>query len=40
MDYAIQLANMGTRLHVNPPVGAVVVKEGRIVGIGVHSYKR
>ena len=35
MDYAIQLANMVQgQTGVNPPVGAVVVKEGRIVGIG------
>ncbi len=40
MDYAIQLANMVQgQTGVNPPVGAVVVKEGRIVGIGAHLEK-
>lgn len=40
MDYAIQLANMVQgQTGVNPPVGAVVVKEGRIVGIGAHLKK-
>ena len=40
MDYAIQLANMVQgQTGVNPPVGAVVVKEGRIVGIGAHLRK-
>ena len=37
MDYAIQLANMVQgQTGVNPPVGAVVVKEGRIVVL-VHT---
>ncbi|WP_256088048.1 bifunctional diaminohydroxyphosphoribosylaminopyrimidine deaminase/5-amino-6-(5-phosphoribosylamino)uracil reductase RibD, partial [Staphylococcus aureus] len=40
MDYAIQLANMVQgQTGVNPPVGAVVVKEGRLVGIGAHLRK-
>lgn len=40
MDYAIQLANMVQgQTGVNPPVGAVVVNEGRIVGIGAHLRK-
>ena len=40
MDYAIQLCKYGTRSNrFNPPVGAVVVKEGRIVGIGAHLRK-
>ncbi|WP_255964563.1 deaminase, partial [Staphylococcus aureus] len=40
MDYAIQLANMVQgQTGVNPPVVAVVVNEGRIVGIGAHLRK-
>lgn len=37
MNYAIQLAQMVEgQTGVNPPVGAVVVKNGRIVGLGAH----
>ncbi|BGE82120.1 bifunctional diaminohydroxyphosphoribosylaminopyrimidine deaminase/5-amino-6-(5-phosphoribosylamino)uracil reductase RibD [Staphylococcus petrasii] len=37
MQYAIQLAQMvDGQTGVNPPVGSVVVNDGRIVGIGAH----
>ncbi len=37
MQYAIQLAQMvDGQTGVNPPVGSVVVNEGRIVGLGAH----
>ena len=37
MKYAIQLAQMVKgQTGVNPPVGSVVVKDGRIVGLGAH----
>lgn len=37
MKYAIQLAQMVEgQTGINPPVGAVVVKNGRIVGLGAH----
>ena len=37
MKYAIQLAQMVKgQTGVNPPVGSVVVKDGRIVGQGEH----
>ena len=37
MKYAIQLAQMVEgQTGVNPPVGSVVVKDGRIVGLGAH----
>ncbi|PTE42783.1 bifunctional diaminohydroxyphosphoribosylaminopyrimidine deaminase/5-amino-6-(5-phosphoribosylamino)uracil reductase RibD [Staphylococcus equorum] len=40
LNYAIQLAKMVSgQTGVNPPVGAVVVKDGRIVGIGAHLKK-
>ncbi|HLR19919.1 MAG TPA: bifunctional diaminohydroxyphosphoribosylaminopyrimidine deaminase/5-amino-6-(5-phosphoribosylamino)uracil reductase RibD [Staphylococcus sp.] len=40
LDYAIQLAKMvDGQTGVNPPVGAVVVKDGRIIGIGAHLKK-
>ncbi|QQT11685.1 bifunctional diaminohydroxyphosphoribosylaminopyrimidine deaminase/5-amino-6-(5-phosphoribosylamino)uracil reductase RibD [Staphylococcus pasteuri] len=40
MNYAIQLAQMvDGQTGVNPPVGSVVVKNGRIVGIGAHLRK-
>ena len=40
MNYAIQLAQMvDGQTGVNPPVGSVVVKDGRIVGIGAHLRK-
>ena len=35
MEYAIQLAQMVKgQTGINPPVGAVVVNNGRIVGLG------
>jgi diaminohydroxyphosphoribosylaminopyrimidine deaminase / 5-amino-6-(5-phosphoribosylamino)uracil reductase len=38
---AIELAREGTALaHPNPRVGAIVVKDGRIVGRGFHAYDR
>lgn len=37
MKYAINLAHMvNGQTGINPPVGAVVVKDGRIVGLGAH----
>src|SRR5699024_266729 len=40
LDYAIQLAKMvDGQTGVNPPVGTVVVKDGRIIGIGAHIKK-
>ncbi|MBO1199955.1 bifunctional diaminohydroxyphosphoribosylaminopyrimidine deaminase/5-amino-6-(5-phosphoribosylamino)uracil reductase RibD [Staphylococcus simiae] len=40
MKYAIQLAKMvDGQTGINPPVGSVVVKDGRIVGIGAHLQK-
>ncbi len=40
LNYAIQLAQMVEgQTGTNPPVGAVVVKQGRIVGIGAHLQK-
>ncbi|MEJ7247932.1 riboflavin biosynthesis protein RibD, partial [Staphylococcus epidermidis] len=37
MKYAIQLAQMVKgQTGINPPVGAVVVNNGRIVGLGAH----
>lgn len=37
MQYAIQLAQMvDGQTGVNPPVGSVVVNDGRIVGLGAH----
>ncbi|MDN5603659.1 MAG: bifunctional diaminohydroxyphosphoribosylaminopyrimidine deaminase/5-amino-6-(5-phosphoribosylamino)uracil reductase RibD, partial [Staphylococcus equorum] len=40
LNYAIQLAKMVSgQTGVNPPVGAVVVKDGRIVGMGAHLKK-
>ena len=37
MEYAIQLAQMVKgQTGINPPVGAVVVNNGRIVGLGAH----
>lgn len=37
LNYAIQLANMlEGQTGTNPSVGAVVVKDGRIIGIGAH----
>lgn len=40
MNYAIQLAQMvNGQTGINPPVGSVVVKEGRIVGLGAHLMK-
>lgn len=40
LNYAIQLAKMVSgQTGVNPPVGAIVVKDGRIVGMGAHLKK-
>lgn len=40
MDDAIQLAKMvNGQTGVNPPVGSVVVNNGRIVGLGAHLKK-
>ncbi|QLK86304.1 bifunctional diaminohydroxyphosphoribosylaminopyrimidine deaminase/5-amino-6-(5-phosphoribosylamino)uracil reductase RibD [Staphylococcus sp. 17KM0847] len=40
IDYAVQLAEMVEgQTGVNPPVGAVIVKEGHIIGIGAHLKK-
>ncbi|AWI44254.1 riboflavin biosynthesis protein RibD [Staphylococcus nepalensis] len=40
LNYAIQLAKMvDGQTGINPPVGAVVVNQGRIVGIGAHLQK-
>lgn len=40
LNYAIQLAQMVEgQTGLNPPVGAVVVNRGRIVGIGAHLKK-
>ncbi|MGJ5711654.1 bifunctional diaminohydroxyphosphoribosylaminopyrimidine deaminase/5-amino-6-(5-phosphoribosylamino)uracil reductase RibD [Staphylococcus auricularis] len=37
LSYAIQLAQMVEgQTGINPPVGAVVVKDGRIIGLGAH----
>ncbi|MFN4215072.1 bifunctional diaminohydroxyphosphoribosylaminopyrimidine deaminase/5-amino-6-(5-phosphoribosylamino)uracil reductase RibD [Exiguobacterium sp.] len=36
MQHAIQLAGFASSTGVNPHVGAVVVKDGRIVGFGAH----
>jgi diaminohydroxyphosphoribosylaminopyrimidine deaminase/5-amino-6-(5-phosphoribosylamino)uracil reductase len=39
MDRALSLANRGLALaHPNPRVGAVIVKDGKVVGEGFHSY--
>ena len=39
MDRALALANRGLALaHPNPRVGAVIVKNGKIVGEGFHTY--
>lgn len=39
MDRALALANRGLALaHPNPHVGAVIVKDGKMVGEGFHSY--
>ena len=41
MSQAIELAGRGTALaHPNPRVGAVIVKDGHIVGEGFHVYDR
>lgn len=38
MEYAIELAKNGIgRVNPNPLVGAVIVKKGRIIGIGYHE---
>ncbi|MEJ7517577.1 deaminase, partial [Staphylococcus pasteuri] len=40
MNYAIQLAQMvDGQTGINTPVGSVVVKDGRIVGLGAHLKK-
>ncbi len=40
LNYAIQLAEMVEgQTGTNPPVGAVIVKNGRIIGIGAHLKK-
>jgi diaminohydroxyphosphoribosylaminopyrimidine deaminase/5-amino-6-(5-phosphoribosylamino)uracil reductase len=40
MDRALALANRGLALaHPNPRVGAVIVKNGKIVGEGFHTYE-
>ena len=37
MNMAVNMANMAAgQTAVNPPVGAVIVKEGRIIGYGAH----
>ncbi len=39
MERALELAREGTALaHPNPMVGAVVVKDGEVVGRGYHRY--
>jgi diaminohydroxyphosphoribosylaminopyrimidine deaminase / 5-amino-6-(5-phosphoribosylamino)uracil reductase len=39
MDRALVLANRGLALaHPNPRVGAVIVKDGKVVGEGFHTY--
>jgi len=39
MRRAIELAKKGLgRVNPNPPVGAVVVKDGRIIAEGFHPY--
>jgi diaminohydroxyphosphoribosylaminopyrimidine deaminase/5-amino-6-(5-phosphoribosylamino)uracil reductase len=41
MDRALELARRGIALaHPNPAVGAVLVKNGRVVGEGFHTYDR
>ncbi len=41
MARALELARRGTALaHPNPIVGAVVVKNGRVVGEGFHKYDK
>lgn len=41
MARALELARRGTALaHPNPMVGAVLVKDGRVVGEGFHIYER
>jgi diaminohydroxyphosphoribosylaminopyrimidine deaminase/5-amino-6-(5-phosphoribosylamino)uracil reductase len=41
MDHALTLARSGIALaHPNPMVGAVLVKNGRVVGEGLHAYDR
>src|SRR5579862_41340 len=41
MDRALELARRGIALaHPNPMVGAVLVKDGRVVGEGFHVYDR
>src|SRR5579872_3263676 len=41
MAQAIELARKGTALaHPNPRVGAVLVKNGRVVGEGFHVYDK
>ena len=41
MSRALALALQGVALaHPNPIVGAVIVKNGRIVGEGFHTYDR
>ncbi|WP_457623199.1 bifunctional diaminohydroxyphosphoribosylaminopyrimidine deaminase/5-amino-6-(5-phosphoribosylamino)uracil reductase RibD [Persephonella sp.] len=38
MEKALELARMGKGLtHPNPTVGAVIVKDGRIIGLGYHK---
>jgi diaminohydroxyphosphoribosylaminopyrimidine deaminase / 5-amino-6-(5-phosphoribosylamino)uracil reductase len=40
MDRALELANRATGLaHPNPRVGAVIVKDGKVVGEGFHFYE-
>lgn len=37
MNMAVNMANMaGGQTAVNPPVGAVIVKDGRVIGYGTH----
>lgn len=37
MDMAVNMANMAAgQTSVNPPVGAVIVKDGRVIGYGAH----
>ena len=41
MDRALELARRGVALaHPNPLVGAVVVKDGRVIGEGFHEYDK
>ena len=40
LNYAIELAKMvDGQTGLNPPVGSVVVNDGRIVGLGAHLKK-